>query len=136
MSLEVKQSALKQEFTSFVWMENGHPLLQYERPIAHTRGVYGINYVVRYVPNNRWDGVAILCGDRRANMPILRDFDWENYYRIELENYFKNNPNLTEKEKRDYTQEQLIQFVTHVIKGDKLPEKAQSLLEKFEKVKK
>lgn len=104
-TIKTTNSELKKVFTSFVWMEHPSPLLKYERPIAHTEGIYGFNFYVYYVPEGRWDGIAILSGDRCGNMKVKRSFELEDKY----SNMIKETD--TKEDVRQY----LIKFISELI---------------------
>lgn len=115
MSVLVKQSELKKAYTSFIWIDSIHPLLKYERAICHTTGIYGFNYRVYNVPNDRWNGVAIVCGDRSAGLKVRRDFRLEDEYLLKASLVINNNT-LKDDEKKNTIQNLLIQFVTDIMR--------------------
>ena len=116
MSVLVTNKALKECYRDcFVWLHDRTPFLTYENPVYYTRGLYGVNFQGYIVPNERWQGTLILCGDRTGNIPVMSNYELEKEYADGLKDMFAKHPEYTDEDKKQYTRTQLVNFISHLL---------------------
>ena len=105
---------LKRVYLTFIWMDDYSPLLQYERPVCHTRGIYGFNFAVYNVPNDRWENIALCCGDRSTGIKTIHNWEIEKKYTDKVKEYLEQNKELSDEDKKSFVRENLVQMVTEI----------------------
>lgn len=106
---------IKRVYLTFIWVEDYSPLLKYERPVCHTRGIYGFNFAVYNVPNDRWENVALCCGDRSHGITTIHNWKIEDKYTKKVKEYLEQNKELSDDEKKEFVRENLVQMVTEIL---------------------
>lgn len=115
LSVLASVKEIKRVYLTFIWVEDYSPLLKYERPVCHTRGIYGFNFAVYNVPNDRWENVALCCGDRSYGITTIHNWEIEDKYTKKVKEYLEQNKELSDDEKKEFVRENLVQMVTEIL---------------------
>ena len=113
MSIRTTNSELKKNYSSFVWLYEPYTMLQYENAFCHTIGLYGVNYQAYIVPNDRWQGTVILCGDRAKGIKVKSDYKLEELFNNKIKEYL-SSVILSDDMRKQFVRDMLVAFVTGI----------------------
>ena len=113
MSIRTTNKELKRCYGVFIWLHEPYTLLKYEEPFCHTIGIYGKNYDVYMVPNDRWQGTVILHGDRSGGMKTKSDIELESKFNNKIKEYL-SSVIVSDDVRKQFVRDMLVAFVTGI----------------------
>lgn len=111
--IKTTNNELKKSYSSFIWLFQPYTMLKYENPFCYTAGIYGKNYDVYMVPNDRWQGTVILHGDRTGHMKVKDDFKLEELFNKKIKEYL-SSVILSDDMRKQFVRDMLVAFVTGI----------------------